>query len=247
VFVRLDTAALRARVQNGRLRVGLRIQSSASMQVPFVSVEGGGPLFLRFWANGDTIARTVGPFSSSEADAGDLPSLTDYLIVLNGTPPPPPNVLAIGGLPAQRAYLRLNLPRGLVDSVTIVRAALVLTQAPVRSRSVDNVDVAVQANISIARERVDPARAALLVSSSPGLFQRVRAPRDSGLVRFELAGTIPLWRRVPEDSLPRAIVLRAGTEAVFPSELYFYSSEAAANLRPRIEISYVPRVDFALP
>jgi hypothetical protein len=245
VFMRLDTAAVRAHVQEGRLRVGLRIRSDSSMQVPIAAVN-----FLRFWARTGTdtaITRTVGPASSSTGDDGGLPSLDRYLIILRGTPAPPPQILAVGGLPAQRAYLRLSLPRSIVDSATVIRASLVLTQAPVRGRSDDTVRIPVQANISIARDLLDIGRAALLVRATPRLFEQARAPRDSGLVRFELSGTIPFWRQTPEEDLPRVIVLRSGREAEFPSEFHFYSSEAPASLRPRIEISYVPRVDFSLP
>jgi hypothetical protein len=251
VVVRLDTAVVRARVQAGRLRVGIRIRSDSSMQVPITATEGGGPLFLRFWARAGadtTITRTVGPASASSGADGELLGLDDYLIVLRGTPAPPPQVLAVGGLPAQRAYIRLSLPSRLVDSVTVVRAALVLTQAPVRGRADDTVRTAVQPSVSIARPVLDVGRAALLLTASPGLFEQTRAPRDSGLVRFELAGTIPFyWRPTSEDELPRVIVLRSAREGQFPSEFYFYSSEAPAGLRPRIEISYVPRVDFSLP
>lgn len=255
LFIRLDTAAVRARVQEGRLRVGLRIRSDSSMQVPIVATEAGGPLFLRFWARGgaDSVTRTVGPASSSSGGDGGLPLLDDYLIVLRGTPAPPPQVVAVGGLPAQRAYIRLSLPRRFIDSVTVVRAALVLTQAPVRGRADDTVRTAVQANVSVARPVLDVGRAALLVRSVQGLFEQRRAPSDSGLVRFELAGSGPFpgvisfWRLTPEDSMPRAIVLRSAREGQFPSEFHFYSSEAPANLRPRVEISYVPRVDFSLP
>ena len=250
VLVRLDTAAVRARVQIGRLRLGLRIRSDSSMQVPIVATEDGGPLSLRFLARAgaDSIPRTVGPASQSSGADGEVPLLDDYLIVLRGTPPPPPQVLGVGGLPAQRAYIRLSLPSRLVDSVTVVRAALVLTQAPVRGRTDDTVRTAIQPSVSIARPLLDVGRAALLLRASPGLFEQTRAPRDSGLVRFELAGTIPFyWRRTPEEDLPRVIILRSAREGQFPSEFYFYSSEAPPSLRPRIEISYVPRVDFSLP
>jgi hypothetical protein len=246
VFVRLDTAVIRARVQGGRLRVGLRIRSDSSMQVPIAVVNS-----LRFWARApglDTaVMRTVGPASSSTGDAGDLPALDRYLIVLRGTPEPPPQVLAVGGLPAHRAYIRLSLPSNLVDSVTVVRAALVLTQAPVRGRTDDTVRVDVQANASIANALVDVGHAALLVRARAGLFSQRRAPSDSGLVRFELAGVIPVWRLAPESEVPRALVFRSAQEGQFPTEFYFYSNEAPANLRPRVEISYIPRVDFSLP
>jgi len=244
LFIRLDTAKIRARVQAGRLRVGLRIRSDSSMQVPVAAVN-----FLRFWARAgaDSITRSISPASSSTSDSGGVPRLDRYLVVLRGTPPPPPQILAVGGLPAQRVYIRLSIPRNLIDSVTVVRAALVLTQAPVRGRTDDTVRTPVQANVSIARELLDVSRAALLVRSTPGLFQQIRAPRDSGIVRFELAGTIPFWRQTPEEDLPRVIVLRSSREGEFPSELHFYSNESPANLRPRIEISYIPRVDFSLP
>jgi hypothetical protein len=244
VFVRLDTAIMRARVQAGRLRVGLRIRSDSSMQVPVVAVN-----FLRFWARAgaDSITRSIGPASSSTSDEGGLPRLDRYLIVLRGTPPPPPQVFAVGGLPAQRAYIRLAIPDSLIDSVTVVRAALVLTQAPVRGRTDDTVRANIQATASIANVLVDVARAALLVRARPGLFPQRRAPTDSGLVRFELAGVIPFWRLDSAEVIPRALVLRSELEAQFPSEFHFYSSEAPANLRPRVEISYIPRVDFSLP
>ena len=251
ITVPLDTAAVRARVQMGRLRVGLRIRSDSSMSLPISSTESGGPLFLRFWARAgtDSILRTVGVASSSSGENGDQPDLDEYLIVLRGTPPPPPQMLLVGGLPARRVYIRLNVPSRFVDSVTVERAALVLTQAPVRGRTDDTIRARIQANISIATPVVEVGRAALLVRSSPGLFDQLRAPNDSGLVRFELAGTFrdALWRLTPEDQLPRALVFRSGREGQFPSEFYFYSSEAPANLRPRIEISYVPTVDFVLP
>jgi hypothetical protein len=236
-------------VQMGRLRVGLRIRSDSSMLLPISSTESGGPLFLRFWARAgtDSVLRTVGVASSSTGEEGNIPSLDDYLIVLRGTPPPPPQMLVVGGLPARRVYVRLSVPSRLVDSVTVVRAALVLTQAPVRGRTDDTVRTSVQANVSIATPVVEVGRAALLVRSSPGLFDQRRAPSDSGLVRFELAGTFPFWRLNPEDQLPRALVFRALREGQFPSEFHFYSSEAPANLRPRLEISYVPTVDFVLP
>ena len=246
IVVRLDTAIIRARVQTGRLRVGLRIRSDSSMQVPIAAVN-----FLRFWARApglDTaVLRTVSIASSSTSEGGGIPNLARYLVVLRGTPPPPPQILAVGGLPAQRAYIRLSLPSNLVDSVTVVRAALVLTQAPVRGRTDDTVRLAVEAYTSHANAQTDVGRASLLLRARDLLFPQRRAPSDSGLVRFELAAAILFWRLDPEDETPRAIVLRSSEEAEFPSEFHFYSNEAPANLRPRIEISYIPRVDFSLP
>ena len=258
VVVALDTAAVRARVQTGRLRIGLRIRADTSMTVPIRATEGGGPLFIRYralGAPGDTgVVRTITPASVSSGTEGDVPTLADYLIALRGTPPPPPQILAIGGLPAHRVYMRLAIPPRFVDSVTVVRASLVMTQTPVRGGTDDTVRAALQPSLSVARPLIEPGRAALLVRSVPGLEDRARAPSDSGIVRFELAGSasglagaMAFWRLTREEELPRALVIRSSLEGHFPSEFHFFSSEAPANLRPRLEISYVPRVDFSLP
>jgi hypothetical protein len=46
---------------------------------------------------------------------------------------------------------------------------------------------------------------------------------------------------------PRAIILRASPEALLPLEARFFSSTAPAGLRPVMQISYVPRVNFGVP
>ena len=48
------------------------------------------------------------------------------------------SLLGVGGLPAQRTYLRFDIPTRLIDSATVVRATLMLTQVP--TNSVDATD-----------------------------------------------------------------------------------------------------------
>ena len=56
------------------------------------------------------------------------------------------------------------------------------------------------------------------------------------------------WRAPVYDVTPRALVLRVADEGYEPGELRFYSSEAAdPALRPRLRITYVPRVTFGQP
>jgi hypothetical protein len=45
----------------------------------------------------------------------------------------------------------------------------------------------------------------------------------------------------------RALVLRAAAEGAQAGEIRFYSNEARADLRPRLRISYIPRVQFGIP
>ena len=47
--------------------------------------------------------------------------------------------------------------------------------------------------------------------------------------------------------VPRALAFRISREGAASSELRFFSSEAAAGLRPRLRITYFPRKEFALP
>src|SRR5207253_10270060 len=71
------------------------------------------------------------PFSRTPATesiaAGHLPG---YTVVAKAPAAAPPGLLAVGGLPARRAYLRFDIPSRIIDSATVVRATLLLNQLP---------------------------------------------------------------------------------------------------------------------
>jgi hypothetical protein len=75
------------------------------------------------------------------------------------------------------------------------------------------------------------------------------APDDSGGVEIELVGSIQVWRLAQAGLPSRALVLRVPpvAEGVDQDELFFFSSEAAEDLRPRLRIVYAPRIAFGLP
>jgi hypothetical protein len=73
------------------------------------------------------------------------------------------------------------------------------------------------------------------------------APDDSGKVEIEVIALVQVWRLADPAAASRALVLRLPTEGTGQNELYFFSTEAAAALRPRLRIVYVPRVGFGLP
>jgi hypothetical protein len=242
-----------ARIQNGsRLRIGFRAVTVGSIQMRFSSTEnpfGGGPL-LFFRATPDTATKplTVVPISSTPVDQRFVAAnLADYTIIAKGPPPAPPSVLAVGGLPARRVYIRFNIPDSIIDSATVVRATLLLNQLP--NTELDPADtVSFVPQVVLAGSAViDPAKAAQIIGTISVDTVRVIAG-GSGTVSVELARAFPLWQSQKPDSLPRAIVLKDAFEGNSPLELRFSSSEdVIAALQPRLRISFTTKVPLGLP
>jgi hypothetical protein len=242
-----------ARIQNGsRLRIGFRAVTVGSIQMRFSSTEnpfGGGPLLL-FRATPDTATKplTVVPISSTPVDQRFVAAnLADYTIIAKGPPPAPPSVLAVGGLPARRVYLRFDIPSSIIDSATVVRATLLLNQLP--NTELDPADtVSFLPQVVLAGSAVlDPAKAAQIIGTISADTVRVIAG-GSGTLSVELARAFPLWQSQKPDSLPRAIVLKDANEGNSPLELRFSSSEdVIAALHPRLRISFTTKVPLGLP
>ena len=81
-----------------------------------------------------------------------------------------------------------------------------------------------------------------------GAIDSIRiAPADTGLRRLELLNLVRIWHTSPLSVTQRALALRIGAEGANPAQTLFFASEAGGDLRPRLELSYVPRVTFGLP
>jgi hypothetical protein len=241
--------AVLSRVQNRTpLRIGLRATGASSEMRIFSTESLRGPTLL-FRATPDTLTKplSISPFSKTPTDNRILSSvLVDYTVVASAPPPAPPSVLAVGGFPARRVYVRFDIPDSIIDSSTVVRATLLLNQ--LSNGAIDATDtVRLIAQIVLAGKAVtDPTKAAqITVGVSPDTLA-VR-PGDSGERSVELAGAFSLWRIQRADSLPRAIVLETLNEGASPVEIRFSSSEDIAALRPRLRISYTSRVPLGLP
>jgi hypothetical protein len=246
----ISNQAVLDRVQNrAPLRVGLRATGPSSSQMRFLSTEGlAGPIMF-FRATPDTLTKplTVVPFSKTPANDGILRSvLVDYTVVAKAPPEAPPTVLAVGGLPSRRIYVRFDIPSKIIDSSTVVRATLLLNQLP--NSAIDpNDTVRVVAQVVLAGKAVtDPTKAAQITASVSADTLNLK-PGGSGETNVELARALALWHLSPPDSLPRAIVLHSVGEGISPLELRFSSSEDVAALRPRLRISYTSRVPLGLP
>lgn len=249
----IDTTFLRQRITSrARVRIGVQVTSAASVQLHvWSSVSDVGPQ-IRFDPSRDTSTH-VGSYrplsltpAGNEAFSRDL---ADFNLIVRGSDDPMnvtiPGVLRFGGLPARRGYIRFDLPSRIVDSATVVRATLSLTQIPTtRFDSLESVTL--YAHASIATGIVsDPARIALLIGRASD--SAVVTPRGSGVLDFELVRLFRRWRNTKPADQPRVLILRTSREGSSPIELRVHDESAASGLRPRLRITYVPRVDFGLP
>ncbi len=249
--VKIDTAFLRQRIVNRqRVRIGVQLTSSESVQLRvFSSLTEAGPQLV-FDPSADTATR-VGSYRpvslTPEEDEALARDLADFTLIVTGSDDPvsTPNVLRVGGLPSSRGYLRFELPESIVDSGTVVRATLTLTQIP--SLRFDSAQgVTLYAHPSIASAVISaPDKAALLIGAVTDSAQVT--PNGAGLIEFELVRLFRRWKGTKAVDQPRVLILRASTEGISPVELRIHDVNAASGLRPRLRITYVPRVDFGLP
>jgi hypothetical protein len=247
----ISNAAVLAKIQSSaRLRIGLRVIGLASSsEIRIASTERAAPPVLFFRATPDTATRplTVIPVSGTPADDPIVArALSDYTVIVKAPPGAPPSVLAVGGLPPRRVYIRFNIPSSIIDSATVVRATLLLNQlsnpAIEPTDSVLIVPELVLAGIAVT----DPTKAAQITAELAGDTVKVR-PGNSGLTNVEVARAFSVWRSQKPDTLPRAIVLRAVNEGSSPLEIRFSSSEDVSALRPRLRISYTSQVPLRIP
>jgi hypothetical protein len=252
IKILVDTARVRSRLLNGRnLRVGLRMVSPGSELVRVVSLNGGSGVLLTVIPNRAEGAQsfTFPPRSYTPADVRFLQAaLADFAITVVGTTPPA-GVLRVGGAPAHRVLLKFNIPSRIVDSSVVVRATLMLTQ---RSSTGPNAGAAVGVQIVpiVASSEITDLRTQLEFAGSSQLFRVdsvLTIPKDAGVVSLEMVRLVRAWRLQDTIRTPRLAALFLSSEATRPSAFEFYSSEAAAALRPRLRITYVSRVGSGQP
>ena len=247
----VSAAAVLDKITNGtHLRIGLRLVSTASTQLRIWS--STAPAVLRFKPASDT-AVTVGLISKTPSDTTLTTfrdHLADFVITANGIAAPPSNTISIGGFPARRTYMRFDLPSHIVDSSTVVRATLTFTQysLPNSPSAQDSLGIYPFA-ITAGTVLTDVGRLIRLTNINTGIVAdslRV-TPAGSGTRRLELVNLVRVWRNTKAEQTQRALVLAVGREGSNPAIAAFYSSEADPTLRPRLQLTYVPRVTLGLP
>ena len=270
--VPIDTAFVRQHVTTGtRVRLGLRVFSfghgaTGSVQVgilPITSVSttggaqsGSSLQYMGHAAAPDTDSLNFVNYSISKSSGGpEFRYLANYQLVLKGTPPAPPGVLPVGGVPSSRVYMRFNLPPALIDSsTTIVRATLLLHQ---RGDLVFNAldSVSLTPRVVIASPNVtDVSKAALLLAEPttvplPAVRVNPNETRvDSVVLVSKTASVVTLWRAEGPLLMQRAIVLQSSGEGRDPRRFLIYTNTVAdTSLRPHLHLTYIPRSGFGLP
>lgn len=242
---------------SSRLRIGLAIQNSPSASVRLAGQGDASTLALRYWVDPDTSVApiTMLPASRTPTDIFTARALADYQVTFRGTAPEPAGTVAVGGVPGRRTYLRFELPSNIVDSTRVVRAALLLTQAPNPLSALRTDTVTVYPDVVVADSNITNLERLLRFTSPTFSLQGVAfsipslglVPADSGVRTIDMAYLIAAWNESPSKDAPRAIVLRAGDDRTAGATILFYSREAPADVRPRLRLTYAPRLEFGLP
>jgi hypothetical protein len=253
IRVPLDSATIETKVLDKlRLRVGLRISSAQPVVLQIVSREGADGPVLRYDPNpADTAIKHLSVFPQSRTPqlhpiiASDL---ADYVHIFSAPGPAPPPLLTVGGLPGRRVYMRFDVPARIIDSSNVLRASLVLTQAPLRGLDDSTAFYVHPHLVTAGLEVTDVGRSAYLLNATGAGFDSIAfVPRDSGLKTVEIVNALRGWAFTSAVRGQRAVVLRASREGLQTAQAAFFSSRAAAGLRPRLRISYSPLTNFGIP
>jgi hypothetical protein len=235
-----------------RLRVGLKVRGTGTTKLR-VLASGFAPR-IRFRVSSDTTVVPDTLFPQSITPAGDLYGQSIFRLfpvyVTGRQPAPPPGTFVIGGLSGARTYLRFDIPAILLDSVTVIRASLQLTQLPARNISATADSVSIYAQPVLASPTITDIGTAALFLGAPGLYgiDSVRfGARESGSRNVELVNLLRFWKAVGTANTTRALVLRSPLEGNEAPELDFVSIEGLLASRPTLRITYVPRRGFGIP
>ncbi len=231
---------------SGRVAFGVRVTADSFASISLSASEqlNGQPPSILWFNRFDSLGTFVSFRQAPRSTAG--PGAFDGFV---GTPGPTAldSNLLVGGLPAARSLLRLNVPRGILDSTQIVRATLILIPSDsIRGVPSDSF------NLLVLPAAVD-------FGAKTSNLADPRLPPDSAIMRVGRPDTVQievtniLRRWQVDTTLPRTMILEQQSvphlsgffnEGATLAEARFYSSRAALQ-RPRLRITYIPRITFA--
>lgn len=238
-----------------RLRIGIRVNAAGGSGATHFTMQSaenpGANAFLRFRPHTDTsVAKItdVQPLSRTPENIFVRSLIRDYLVVIQGPPEPPADVLRVGGLPGRRVYMRFDIPARIIDSSNVVRATLVLTQRPNPGapQAGDSVSVR-EFRVVAGPDITDLSRALTFVQRFRDIDSLTTVAADSGRKEFEMIDLVRAWRGTKPEKTPRVIALAAITEGELPRLVDFFSSEAPESVRPYLRITFLPRAGGGLP
>ena len=234
-----------------RLRVGLKVSGRKGAIVSLGSWDASNAASLKYDpVPEDTAIKEVTLDLRSDSPTGNLDlasDLRDYTVIAQAPALPGPSQLSVGGLPSRRTFLRFNVPPKILDSATVLRATLLLTQVPTPLLQRTDSTLLLPVVVNAGEEVTDFARTVELISGSPVDTLRVAAP-DSGLRQIEVAAALRQWSSSTNTfRQQRALVIRSNDEGLGVGEARFWSVRAPAGVRPRLRVSYSLRTSFGIP
>lgn len=251
-----DSIMLRFITQAHRMRIGMRVTSSGSAAVRFEAPSVNQSNYVprvTYDPSPDTAIKAwvVSTQFNSSVEAPQR-FRTQTLVVRDRTTLLNDGSLEVGGMVGSRSLLKVTLPRGFLDTVTIVRASLDLVQKPQRFVPGAGDAVRIRARVGIAGPALgtDPRRLVEYLDPTVEgipLPSLAVVPRDSGVKSFDVGSAIRLW--VSQDSLlPTSFILYSEGETFMEQRPAFFSRRASvAALRPRLRVTYVTRREGAIP
>ena len=206
---------------SGRLSVGVRVRSTNPTGIRVGAAASGNQGPVVTWYSRVDIADTT----LRSQIFTRLPGAN--FTVRSGTTTPTPGLLAVGGYPVSRSFLRFTLPPALRDSVTIIRATLQLTM--------DQPTFGIPADTTTILAR--PVLALLGPKSpvSADLFDSAFLLTGQTGLTIEVAGLVRLWQG--KDALPSVLRLELGQEGATYLAPLFRSSRSATGA-PTLRITY---------
>lgn len=249
----LDNDSLFAKIRDSlHLRVGLRIRGDGSRKLRILGTTFAPRIRIKVYSDTTVAPDTLYPNTLQPAGNAYLQNaLAFYPVVAKGQlAPPPTGQFVIGGLAGARTYMKFDIPAPLLDSVTVIRASLMLTQNPARSTARTNDSLYVYTLPVLSSPAVTDLTTIMNFlgsSTAYGVDSVLFVPKDSGQKSIELVNLLRTWRAIGTTNSTRSIVLQTPREGGTAGEVTFFSMEGPAAVRPKLRITYVPRRGFGLP
>ncbi len=211
-----------------QLEIGVRIRADGPVGARIGTAAAGTlePAFAT-WVTADSVSDTT----INRVSISRVPSKT--FTVRPAGAPPPPDLLAVGGDPVARSFLRFALPAYLRDSATIIRATLELhTAAPLFGIPADTADMLA---LPVLADFGAKSPVSIVTYSTSVLLS------GDSVVDLEVARLVALWQGAsPYPSIIRLSLAAEGGTFLAP---LFYSTRSAS-LQPTLRITYRPPFAF---
>ena len=217
------------------LGVGIAVRGDTKSVVRLLSSDlTGSPPQITYFVHG------AAPRDTATNAFTIVPSFDTWV---QSPPPPTPATgqLVIGGQPAARSFVRFAIPSYFVDSVTVIRATLLLS--PLVAPEGIRPETTIIAAQPVLR---DFGGKSILIQDTAALGLGRMIAGDTTDVSVEISKIFRLWKGISPDSLPRMITLRNIAEDLTTAQVQATGAAAGAGA-PRLRVSYVRPFRFGVP